>query len=84
MKKKQSNSVLYIFIISVIILLLILFIASSSNSNSSNSNSSNNKEVRCWYCSKVIINTDGRVIHATHSFGNTYKCEYCGKDNVVK
>lgn len=36
---------------------------------------------RCWYCSKVIF-SDGRPIHATHKYLDTYECDYCGKSNV--
>lgn len=68
-------------IVIVVIVCFILWLAGSCNSTSSNRNG---REVRCWYCSKVIINSDGRAIHATHTFGNTYVCDYCGKSNVVK
>ena len=36
---------------------------------------------RCWYCGKVIF-SDGRAIHATHKYLETYECDYCGKSNV--
>ena len=42
------------------------------------------KEQRCWYCSKVIVNSSGTVIHATHDALDMYICDYCGKTNVVK
>lgn len=40
-------------------------------------------EIRCWYCSKVIYN-NGRAIHCTHDYSNTYICDYCGTSNVIK
>ena len=36
---------------------------------------------RCWYCGKVIF-SDGRPLHATHKYLDTYECDYCGKTNV--
>lgn len=44
----------------------------------------NGLEVRCWYCSKVIVNSKGRVIHATRDHDNYFKCDYCGKNNKIK
>lgn len=46
------------------------------------SNNKSNKEVRCAYCSKVIW-SNGRPIHCSHEFLNTYKCSYCGFKNVI-
>jgi len=44
------------------------------------------EEVRCWYCSKVIVNSEGRIIHCHQDAKNPYIyiCDYCGKDNVLK
>lgn len=41
------------------------------------------ESIRCWYCSQVIY-YDGTAIHSTHKIGNTYTCDYCGKENIIK
>lgn len=43
---------------------------------SSSSSSSKSGEQRCWYCGKVIVNSQGTPIHKSGG-----KCDYCGKPN---
>lgn len=79
-----------IAILSVIAIIVVCALDSGSPTPSKTSNSTpsstsvNGKEVRCWYCGKVIVNSDGKIIHAKHQQLNTYKCEYCNTDNVIE
>jgi hypothetical protein len=73
-----------IAIISIIAIGVSCMLNDSSPSSTTTSSNNYSKEVRCWYCSKVIVNEDGKVIHATHQYLDTYKCDYCGKENVIK
>ena len=41
-------------------------------------------EVRCITITSADIYSDGRAIHATHKMGNTYVCDYCGCENVIR
>lgn len=74
---KRTKTSKWLIIIVIIILLLLSFGKGSSSS------STNNGEVRCWYCAKVIYN-NGKPIHCTHQYLNTYTCDYCEKSNVIK
>lgn len=78
-KKGSLGCGTVIAIIAAIIILLGIFGGDSDSSGSS----SNYGEVRCWYCGKVIYN-DGRAIHCTNEYSNTYTCDYCDKSNVIK
>lgn len=77
MQKKKSN-LRFICVIIAIVLLLGLLGKSCSSSDSHTSG-----EIRCWYCSKVIY-YNGRAIHCSHEYLNTYTCDYCGTQNVIK
>ena len=54
----------------------------STNNNRSGYSADAKKEVRCAKCGKVIWN-NGKPIHCSHEFLNTYKCSYCGFKNVI-
>lgn len=69
-------------VIAVIIILFLLYALGSCTGGSSGGSNADG-EVRCWYCSKVIYN-NGRAIHCTNKYLNTYTCDYCGKTNVIK
>lgn len=66
-----------------IVVILILLYALDSCSGGSSSGGSSSGSVRCYYCGKVIY-SDGRAIHCTNKYLNTYKCDYCGHSNVIK
>ena len=80
-KNKNQVSPIAGLIMSAIIILLLVSLVRCAASSSSKSGSSGS--VRCYYCSKVIYN-NGRAIHATHKMGNTYVCDYCGWENVIR
>lgn len=75
MRKKNNFSTI---IVVIVIICIIGFISKACNSSNFSSGT-----VRCWYCSKVIY-YNGRAIHCTNTFNNSYKCDYCGTTNVVK
>lgn len=77
-----SNDVKDKIIIGIVIA-LIIFGLISCFSDGGGSGSSGSESQRCSYCGKVIFN-DGRAIHATHEYLNTYKCDYCGHSNVKR
>lgn len=76
-KKKQNElgNLLVYFILAVCGFLLLLFISGAFDSSSNNGRSKSGEQ-RCWYCSKVIVNSQGTPIHKTNG-----KCDYCGKPN---
>lgn len=80
MESNNNNSKTSIIIGVIIVVLILAGLGSCVGGNSSSSSSG---EVRCWYCSKVIYNNE-RAIHCTHKSLNTYTCDYCGTDNVIK
>lgn len=67
----------------VIAIIVVMLYALGSCSGGSSSSGSSGGSVRCSYCGKVIY-SDGRAIHCTHKYLNTYKCDYCGHSNVIK
>lgn len=71
-----------IFIITILAFIGFIFLCNSCSGNNTSSKSSDGS-VRCSYCEKVIYN-NGRAIHCTHKYLNTYKCDYCGHSNVIK
>lgn len=80
-KKNSQGSPIAGLVMSAIIIMLLFSLVRCAGSSSYKSNSSGS--VRCYYCSKVIY-SDGRAIHATHKMGNTYVCDYCGCENVIR
>ncbi len=85
-KKKSKFSTIVIVIIIICCIGLIgkaCGLSSSHKSYSSSLSYKSSGEVRCWYCSKVIYN-DGRAIHCSHKYQNSYVCDYCGTTNVIK
>jgi DNA-directed RNA polymerase subunit RPC12/RpoP len=70
-------------ILAIVVFIFILYLLGSCSSNESSSTSSVNGEIRCSYCGKVIF-YNGRAIHCTNKYLNTYKCDYCGHSNVIK
>ena len=75
-KKQQDSpgSIIVGFILALCFFLLVLSLGGAFNSSSSSGSSS--KEQRCWYCGKVIVNSQGTPIHKSGG-----KCDYCGKSN---
>ena len=78
---KKTASTFKTIIIIVAILAIIGMVMRTCDGGETNKSSG---EVRCWYCSKVIVNSEGRMIHCTHKSANSYVCDYCGKTNVIK
>lgn len=78
-QKSGSSGLIAIVILVVFVLLCALGSCSSSGSSDRSSSGS----VRCSYCGKVIY-SNGRAIHCTNKYLNTYKCDYCGHSNVIK
>lgn len=79
---KKMSKYTIIMVILLCLGLLSCFKSCDSSSTASHSAAASG-QVRCWYCSKVIYN-DGKAIHCSHEYNNTYKCDYCGKSNVIK
>lgn len=65
-------------IVAIIVALWLIgsVLGGGSSSSSSSSSQSSSGEQRCWYCKKVIVNSEGRPIHLING-----KCEYCGHKN---
>lgn len=86
-KKKSRFSTIVVVLIIICCIGLIGKACGSSSSHKSYSSSykssKSSGEVRCWYCSKVIYN-NGRAIHCSHKYQNSYVCDYCGTTNVIK
>ena len=79
--KKSSGCVGVLILIGLVIAIIFMFRACFGESSSSSSSN----EVRCYYCSKVIVNSEGRTIHCHQSPDNPYLfiCDYCGKKNYI-
>lgn len=78
----SNSNFVYIFAAIIAVLLCVAFMMNSGSDSKSSGNALSG-EVRCYWCSKVIYN-DGRPIHCSNEFLNTYKCDYCGTKNVIK
>lgn len=69
--------------ITILFVIMILYLIGSISSCTGCGGSSHHYSVgeqRCWNCGKVIINSEGRMIHCS----SNGKCEYCGTLNRIK
>lgn len=81
-RNKRLHNKNKIFIMTILAFIGVIFLINSCSGNNTSSKSSSGS-VRCSYCEKMIY-SNGKAIHCTHKYLNTYKCDYCGHSNVIK
>lgn len=85
--KKQFTLIhFYIFvaILTTIFVIIVLVLRPGEKRNDSGT-----KEVRCCYCARVIVNSEGKIVHAhCENYAalqrSLYKCDYCDTPNVLE